>query len=415
MNKKAYIRLSPDIDILCQDSEGCCASAYGDEIRNNSPWLGPRFAIVIPGIEEWVKRYEIATDFAETTTAPSFDWVTWHYEGLCFAKAIWEQMPRCYKLYYQKPYEDRSGTMGDEVVIDENIDSLIDSLRKVANIEAAPLSIKDNVEYLLKRKGNCIETIFRINKLVFKIDIRFSLLTGIKNWMKNIIDAKEDVCTIQMGLYFLHYARQTVGSHPEMGRFWISKNYPYDNEFCAYVNTKEFVKVLYLSLMTELGFGLYDDRDNPPKEEERCALWRPYNDLKSRKIESFIYGLDIKEDGILPHVNESFVLFPDWGGCIFWDSMGAGCGDFAELVTDYDDIKLNVPGLEKWGDFYDNHDDSQTFEEWWQEGWELAKEIRRHLPDRIDIYYMCFDPKDPSKIIDYQSGLPRILVPNPCI
>ncbi len=410
MNKTPYIRISPDLDVLYQDAEGCCALAYGDEISNNSPCLGPLFLIVIPGIEEWVKRYVFATDFAETTTDPSFDWVTWHYEGLCFAKAIWEQLPRCYKLYYQPPYEDHSGTIGD-VVIDENVDSLIDSLRMFANKNAASLSIKDNVEYQLERKEDSIETTFRINKLVFKIGIPFLRLTGIKKWMKCIIDAKEDVCTIQMGEFDIHYAHQTVGSHPEMGRFWISKRYPCDSEFCAYVNTKEFVKGLYLSLMTELGFGLYEGIDNPPKGEERNALWRPYNDLKSRKIESFIHSIDIQEDGIRSYVNESFVLFPDWGGCIFWDTMGVGTGDFAELITDYGDIKLNVPGLEKWGEFYDNHDDSQTFEELWQEGWELAKEIRRQLPDRIDLYYMCFNPKEPDKIVGYDCRLPRIIVP----
>lgn len=97
---------------------------------------------------------------------------------------------------------------------------------------------------------------------------------------------------------------------------------------------------------------------------------------------------------------------------MFWDTMGAGFGDFAGLTTDYGDFKLHIPGLEKWGDFYDNHDDGQTFEEWWQESWELAKEIRRQLPGRIDLFYMCFDPKEPSKIVDYHCCLPRIIVPH---
>lgn len=136
-----------------------------------------------------------------------------------------------------------------------------------------------------------------------------------------------------------------------------------------------------------------------------------YNDLKSRKIEAYISGIEIREDGIQSYVNESFVMFPDWGGCIFWDTMGVGSGDFDELNTDNGDFKLNVPGLQKWCDFYDNHDNSQTFEQWWQEGWKLVKEIRRQLPDRIDLYYMCFDPKSPDEIIDYNSWLPRIIVP----
>lgn len=410
MNKKPYIRISPDIDVLFVDGDSCCASAYGDEISNDSPWLGPRFSIVVPGIDEWVRRYEDATDFAETTTDPSFDWISWHYEGLCFAKAIWEQMPRCYTLYYEPPFEDHSGTIV-EVIIDENVDSLIGRLRPLAKRTPAPLSRKDNIEYQLERKDDCVQITFRINNLVLGMPLSFKSLPGIKQWLKDIIDAKGEVCTIQLTGYNLHYARQTVGSHPEMGRFLISKNCPYNDEFTAYVDTKEFVRGFYLSLMTELGFGLYEDIDNHPEGEERNAVWKPYNDLKSRKIEAYISGIEIREDGIQSYVNESFVMFPDWGGCIFWDTMGVGSGDFDELNTDNGDFKLNVPGLQKWGDFYDNHDNSQTFEQWWQEGWKLVKEIRRQLPDRIDLYYMCFDPKSPDEIIDYHSWLPRIIVP----
>lgn len=410
MNKKPYIRISPDIDVLFVDGDSCCASAYGDEISNDSPWLGPRFSIVVPGIDEWVRRYEDTTDFAETTTEPSFDWISWHYEGLCFAKAIWEQMPRCYTLYYEPPFEDHSGTIV-EVIIDENVDSLIGRLRPLAKRTPAPLSRKDNIEYQLERKDDCVQITFRINNLVLGMPLSFKSLPGIKQWLKDIIDAKGEVCTIQLTGYNLHYARQTVGSHLEMGRFWISKNCPYNDEFSAYVDTKEFVRGFYLSLMTELGFGLYEGIDNHPEEEERNAVWKPYNDLKSRKIEAYISGIEIREDGIQSYVNESFVMFPDWGGCIFWDTMGVGSGDFDELSTDNGDFKLNVPGLQKWCDFYDNHDNSQTFEQWWQEGWKLAKEIRRQLPDRIDLYYMCFDPKSPDEIIDYNSWLPRIIVP----
>lgn len=107
-------------------------------------------------------------------------------------------------------------------------------------------------------------------------------------------------------------------------------------------------------------------------------------------------------------------MFPDWGGCIFWDTMGVGSGDAENIYlndTDDSEIKLNIPGLEKWSEFYDNHDDSQTFEEYWLEGWELAKLVRRQLPDNIDLFYMCYNPKQPNAIMDYNSNLPRIIVP----
>lgn len=411
MNKKPYICISPDIDVLYQDSEGCCTSAYGDMISEERPSLGPRFSIVVPGIEEWVKRYEMATDFAETETDPAFDWATWHYEGLCFAKAIWEQLPRCYMLYYDPPFEDRSGTIG-KVVIDENVNRLIELLHPLASRTETPLSTKDNIVYKFDRKENGLQTTLRINELVFDLTLPYSCMTNLKHWLKGIIDAKDEVCTLQIGHHDFHYAHQTVGSHPEMGQFWISNSYPYHDVFCAYVNTKEFVKVLYLSLMTELGFCLYVDIDDYPEEKERNDIWKPYNDLKSKKIEAYISGQTVHDDGIQSYVNETFVLFPEWGGCIFWDTMGVGSGEYDSLYTDFGDFELNVPGLQKWGDFYDNHDDSQTYEQWWQEGWELAKEIRKQLPDNIDLYYMCFDPKNPDKAISYHSGLPRIIVPH---
>ena len=179
MDRKSYIRISRDIDALYIDSDSCCAIAFGDEFCNECPSLGPRFSIVVPGIEEWVQRYVYATDFVETTTDSSFDWITWHYEGLCFAKAVWEQMPRCYELYYEPPFEDHSGTVG-KLLIDEKVDGLIDRLRPLANLASAPLSIKDNIVYKLERKGDSMLIRFRINNLVFDLPLSFKCLTGIK-------------------------------------------------------------------------------------------------------------------------------------------------------------------------------------------------------------------------------------------
>ena len=40
MDRKPYIRISPDIDALYIDSDSCCAIAFGDEICNECPSLG---------------------------------------------------------------------------------------------------------------------------------------------------------------------------------------------------------------------------------------------------------------------------------------------------------------------------------------------------------------------------------------
>ena len=146
------------------DEDGICSSAFGDGIANEDLNLGPRFSIVVPGMEEWARHYELATDFAETTTDPYFDWRSWHYEGLCFAKAIWEQLPRSYSLYYKPPFEDNSNTIG-KIEIDENIDALIAKLCKDVRLEASAPSFIDNLEYKSMLFDNGMKVIFRIGAL----------------------------------------------------------------------------------------------------------------------------------------------------------------------------------------------------------------------------------------------------------
>lgn len=252
MIDKPYIRISPDIDTLYDDAEGCCYLAYGDEISISDPSLGPCFYFVVPGIEEWVTRYTMATDFAETTTDPSFNWEAWHYEGLCFAKAIWEKLPRCYTLYYESPYEDKSGTIGT-VTIDANIDRLIDKFHGHACDDVPQVAIKDNIEYNVERQEDKLKILFRINKLEMETSILFNRLEGIHHWLKQITecDGTDKVCSVQLSDFDFHFEHQTVGIHQEMGRFWISKSDAYNGEFHAYVNSKEFVRSFNLALMEQ--------------------------------------------------------------------------------------------------------------------------------------------------------------------
>lgn len=398
--------------MLYSDEEGCCYSAFGDEICIEDPELGPRFSIVMPGIEEWLKRYENATDFAETKTDPSFDWKAWHYEGLCFAKAIREQLPRCYTLYYDPPYEDRSNTIS-KIEIDDNVEDEINRLKPESVPAAVRPSFTNNLEFSVERKTDTVSVSFKVGNAKTDVEIQFDRLTGLKSWLKNIIEGHESTSGLGLPGLHLYFFRQVIGSHPDMGEFWIIPTCQHDAVFQAYVNIKDFVKGIYLSVMTNLGFMLYDDIDNYPSGKEREKLWTPYNTLKSGIIESFISGQPFKgsSNDERYHINESFVMFPDYGGCIFWDTMGGGSGDFDELLTDSGVLKIDVPGLEKWSEFYDNHDNSQSYEDYWNEGWKLAKQVRKQLPENIDLYYMCYDPSRPNSAVGYNCRLPRIIVP----
>lgn len=251
MKDSPFIRISPDIDTLYIDAEGCCYLAYGDEVGIYDPSLGPCFSFVIPGLEEWATRYAMATDFADTTTDPSFDWKAWHYEGLCFAKAIWERLPRCYTLYYEPPYEDKSGTIG-KITIDANIDKIIDKFHSLVGDNAvAEPSIKDNIIYKVERKDDNLTTMFRINNLEMEVSIPLGKLTAIRLWLKEIMecDGEDKVCSVRLDAFSFHFAHQTVGAHREMGQFWISKPNAYEGDFHAYVNTQEFARSLNLALM----------------------------------------------------------------------------------------------------------------------------------------------------------------------
>lgn len=196
--------------------------------------------------------------------------------------------------------------------------------------------------------------------------------------------------------------------------YGIENSHTHEKFFWAYVNIKNFIKGLYLSLLTELGFHSYKNTDNYLSEDERNNVWKPYNQLKSKLIESYITNQKPMEDEDSTFVNEAYVMFPEWGGCIFWDTMGVGSGDDEHIYRDGNegsDIKLDIPGLKKWSEFYENHDDSQSFEEYWREGRELAKFVRKQLPEHIDLFYMCYDPKQPDAIINYHCELPKIIVP----
>lgn len=241
MQKKQFIRICPDIDVLYDDAEQCCSDGFGDEIENDELELGPRFSFVVPGVEEWLRRYVDATDFANTTTDPTFDWMTWHYEGLCFAKAIWEKLPRCYSLYYDPPYEDKSNIIS-YMEIDEKIDVLIDYLKSRANHAKREPAIRNKVVFGVQRKEHALSVLFQVNLMKKVIDISYDSLCEVKKWLKSIIQTDEEIYRLWLSEYTLFYFKQTVGSHLDMGQLWIVYTKNKEPYFQAYVNTEEFVK-----------------------------------------------------------------------------------------------------------------------------------------------------------------------------
>lgn len=100
------ITICPDFDYLYQDEEGICDGfSDKDTIEIDFENIGKKI-IKIDGFEDWWKEYVNATDFANTTTDPSFDYEVWHKRGLVFAQKLREQLPDNIDLWYRAPYED---------------------------------------------------------------------------------------------------------------------------------------------------------------------------------------------------------------------------------------------------------------------------------------------------------------------
>lgn len=183
-----YITISPDIDYYYQDEEGMCGGSSDDVIENYEWDLQPRFNIIIPGIAEWCERYVLATDFANTTTDPSFDWRRWHRDGLLFAKELYRQLPRNYNLIYRKPFEDRSGILNEVDFSKDSVDDVIRSLGTIPDLPDAKPALKYNVAFTAEQAEYGLVTVkFRVGNLECDLTI-YDLqdLQYVRKWMEGI-------------------------------------------------------------------------------------------------------------------------------------------------------------------------------------------------------------------------------------
>lgn len=205
-----------------------------------------------------------------------------------------------------------------------------------------------------------------------------------------------------------------------MGQFWVRQEGSSFPIFNAYVDRREFVKTVYLSFMTKMGFYRYGRNDGAEElsaSDKYRKYFQPYNELKSDIIEWFItdelyFNKPMPLDEGAHCVTEPLVMYNDYGHAFIWNSRDACCNHEDECIyLDEKDIKINVPGLLEWTDEYDSMEEIEDFDAFWDDGWTLAKKLRRQLPQTVDLYYMSFNPSNPHAKIDYTCRLPKIIVP----
>ena len=115
---KRIFTIRPDcINIALFDEEGCAYCCNEDTLElcidDNKNYV----TIKIPGIEKWQQDFEYSTDFTKTKTKDDFNWIDWHRRGIEFAKQLRKQLPLSCDLWYDSPFEDKSGTIKESFLV----------------------------------------------------------------------------------------------------------------------------------------------------------------------------------------------------------------------------------------------------------------------------------------------------------
>lgn len=115
---KRFFTISPDCTgIMLLDDEGCAYPCDEDTLELCIDKDENYVTINIPGIYQWQQEFERATDFAETTTKDDFDWGGWHKRGIELAKQLRAKLPKSCDLWYDAPFEDKSGTIKEKFLV----------------------------------------------------------------------------------------------------------------------------------------------------------------------------------------------------------------------------------------------------------------------------------------------------------
>ena len=120
--KEYILYMYPDCDVFLYDENGKC---YGGEetvtIENQE------INVYISGLDSWLSEYmwQVCVPcesgkLSREELNKTFDWKSFHQTGIELAKEVRKRLPSFVTLIYQSPFEDVSGLIKENFVIDEN-------------------------------------------------------------------------------------------------------------------------------------------------------------------------------------------------------------------------------------------------------------------------------------------------------
>lgn len=231
-----------------------------------------------------------------------------------------------------------------------------------------------------------------------------------------------------------------ANTRPEIGLFYV---YDSDSDaipFYAICETKDFVNSVYLALLSLCG-NCYNTHFsdfangwyygvNTCRNTHKFDNMTFYNDIKSPLIEWNIrspraYGVDIRFRK-MPKIKETISMWCDYGDALFWNrdkkGWGACCGGTDIFFTETaGEIKLDsIKGLREWYDEYDITEpphawNSKRWKNWLERGYSFAVQVRKLLPDTIDLFYYDWYPKRKVVRKEFPERCPMIVFNEKCL
>lgn len=217
-------------------------------------------------------------------------------------------------------------------------------------------------------------------------------------------------------------------SFSEIGLFFVYGSFSDNIPLYAVCETKDFVNSIYLALLAVCGdcySACHSDfakewyyGENMGRTGRKFDNMTFYNDIKSPLIEWNIRSTRPNNWGSptfrkMPKIKETISMWCDYGDALFWgrdkNGYGACYGNADSFLTNTaGEIKLDsIKGLREWYDEFnatDYPDDwtKKQWKDWHERGYAFALQVRKLLPDTIDLYYYDWYPK--KKVVRNQFG-----------
>ena len=224
--------------------------------------------------------------------------------------------------------------------------------------------------------------------------------------------------------------------YSEIGLFYVYDSSSDSIPFYALCETKDFINSIYLALLalcgncynthfSDFANEWYYDENNLSRGRKYDNLTF-YNAIKSSLIEWKIcskntcWGNSVRFRK-MPKIKETISMWCDYGDALFWgrggvNGTGACCGNADSLFTDSaGEIKLDsIIGLREWYDEWDsaslpNNWTKKQWRDWDARGYSFALQVRKLLPDTIDLFYYDWYPKKKVVRKEFPERCPMIV------